>query len=386
MNQNKIKKIGRIGLKYRKYRYKHSKPYSLILILLYIIRNLINIFLLRINLVLSLSSMLKNHRKRILFIEPPQQGYGDLLFQTPIFSILAKRGYVVTTLMQKKHKAILKNNPNVSNIWFWNFRGIFNIFFSKYDFVVGLGRDTIKTNVILLLKILNKKIIPDSNLKAWHESFNQLNPCQAWQVLVLSKLERFFDFETPRIYLSNEENKKIKTLKNKKTPIILLIMNVDNKLKQYPYWQEVIDKLDQKNMYIALKNANEAKLTESIKRSVRYLSTDSYRKAILTIAASDIVVGVEGSLIHIAAALGKKLIVLEANNSFRKQTFLTELNNSRIISHHVCQPWYHTDLKKTLMICYLDDDGDIKQDYNPCLSSINPLEIIRAINDATDKI
>ena len=76
--------IGKIKLKFKKYQYRYNYIFSLFLISLFLIRVFINTILCKLNTILSAKNF-QPGQKTVLFIEPFQQGYGDLFFQTPLF-------------------------------------------------------------------------------------------------------------------------------------------------------------------------------------------------------------------------------------------------------------------------------------------------------------
>ena len=129
-------KIGRIRLKFKKYEYSHNYIVSAFYTSAFIIMAFLNSILLKINILLSSNNQ---KQKRVLFIEPPQQGYGDLLFQTPLFFILNNNGFTVDVLIQQKHAAIIDNNPNIKNIFYWNKNLILEVLKKEHDIVIGLG-------------------------------------------------------------------------------------------------------------------------------------------------------------------------------------------------------------------------------------------------------
>ena len=92
-------KIGRIRLKFKKYEYSHNYIVSVFYTSVFIIKAFLNLILFKINILLSSNNQ---KQKRVLFIEPPRQGYGDLLFQIPLFFILNNNGFTVDVLVQQK--------------------------------------------------------------------------------------------------------------------------------------------------------------------------------------------------------------------------------------------------------------------------------------------
>lgn len=87
----------------------------------------------------------------------------------------------------------------------------------------------------------------------------------------------------------------------------------------------------------------------------------------------------EGSLIHVAAAFQKKIIVLEADFSFKKQTFLNNFNNVKILNNHICEPWYDKNKQEIIRLCFLTKNAHVIKGENRCLKNISPVSIIKAI-------
>lgn len=379
MKSEEIKHIiGRIELKFKKYQYSHNYIYSLLLIFLFLIKNGINVILCKLNIVLSVKNF-QQGQKTMLFIEPPQQGYGDILFQIPLFSILKKAGFIIDILIKKNHEAIIEYNPNIRNVFYWNQSGFIQAISQKHNIIIGLGRDTIKSNAIMFFKLFTKKIIPDANLELWRSIFAKNNPSIAWQKIILENLIGNFTTELPKIYFSKKELLLInqKELRNKRR--ILFIVQANNKLKKYPLWIDVIKNLNSVNDQIFILNAEGDLKNKAIEAEFYILNTQSYRDAILEIAKSDIIIGTEGSLIHIATALQKKIIALEADFSFKKQTFLNNLNNIKILNNHICKQWYDKNKQEIIRLCFLNKNGRVTKGENHCLKNISPISIIKAI-------
>mgnify|MGYP001571614436 FL=1 len=371
-------KIGRTMLKFKKYKYNHNYIVSMFYISAFTIKTFLNLILLKINILLSSNNQ---KQKRVLFIEPSRQGYGDLLFQIPLFFILNNNGFTVDVLIQQKHSAIIDNNPNIKNIFYWNKNLILEVLKKEHDIVIGLGRDTIRTNVLMLLKFSNKKIIPDADIKSWHEAFKKNNPSVAWQIIVFRNfLDNNLFIEKPKIYFSKEELKEIRQKSESPNRSILFIAGVNRKLKRYPFWGEVIKKFND-NYKIQLLNPDND-LINSVKGfKITIIKTSTYREAILTIVKTNIIIGTEGSLIHIAVALGKKIVALDADFSFRKQTFMNIFENVIILNNHICHPWYEKNKKEMIRLCFLDKNGLLIKNENPCLKNISPNSVIEAIKN-----
>ncbi|MBI4993692.1 hypothetical protein HZC33_01910 [Candidatus Wolfebacteria bacterium] len=375
------RKISRIQLKYQKYRFKYSSIKSGLKIILFLIQNCLNIILLHINL---FNSLIKREISGncVLFIEPPQQGYGDLFFQTPIFELLKKSGYQVQILCQAGHCDILKNNQNINKILFWNKRDLLLIFKTNYKFIICLGRDKLKTNLLLLIKFFTPKYILDSNLKIWRQYFKDYNTPIAWQKLFYYFNKKTNYYNLPKIYFSQTELEQIQKIrKENQFPIIGLIIGVTNKLKEYPHWNLIINQLGDTNYSIFLLGVNNNLNFDVGQSNIIDLTRHSnYRDAILYMAACDIVIGAEGSLIHIASSFNKKIIVLEGSDNFYKNSFLKPNGNITILSAHTCKLWINSNSNLKMRHCFLDNFGKIRRGANQCLANINSLTIKKTID------
>lgn len=106
----------------------------------------------------------------------------------------------------------------------------------------------------------------------------------------------------------------------------------------------------------------------------------TYRKTIIALAVTDIVIGTEGSLMQIAAALSKNLIILEGSDAFYKNSFLEARNPKiTILSAHKCKLWLNTNLMLESRYCFLNKDGKIIMENNPCLANIKFKDILNQI-------
>jgi len=380
--QNKYKnRISRIDLKYKKYLLEHNKVIARAYIILFLMRNLLNILLLMIHS-LALFQNKDAGPKDILFIEPLQQGYGDLFIQTPLFEALNKNDCKVHILCKKSHSDIIRNNPYINKLLFWKKSDIAFILKNRYKLIIGLGRDTIRENLLMLSKPCTKKYILDSDLKLWKESFSELSTPKAWQKILDYYTKKENHYSLPKVYLSKKEKKEVSKLRQEyKKPRVGLIVGVGNKLKLYPFWAKIIEELNQRpgSINIFLLGSKNNLGFPSSGRLVNFTLAPTYRKAIITIAAADIIVGAEGSLIHIAAALGKNLVLLEGSDAFYKNSFL-EIGSPKItiLSHHRCKLWLNTRLMLEKRYCFLDKEGKIIRN-NPCLANIKPKNIIDQI-------
>ncbi|MEK7658041.1 MAG: hypothetical protein AAB366_02565 [Patescibacteria group bacterium] len=235
----------------------------------------------------------------------------------------------------------------------------------------------------MILKLSSKKIIPDADIKSWHEAFKKNNPSIAWQTITFKNFLDNLFIEKPKIYFSKEELKEIRQESESSNHSILFIAGVDRKLKRYLFWGNVIKKLDG-DYKIQLLNPDNDLINDVKGFKITIVKTSTYREAILAIAKTKIIIGTEGSLIHIAAALEKKIVVLDADFPFRKQTFINVLKNIIILNNHICHPWYEKNKKEMIRLCFLDKNGRVIKNENPCLKNINPNSVIEAIKNLKD--
>ncbi|MBI5306731.1 hypothetical protein HZB04_04090 [Candidatus Wolfebacteria bacterium] len=222
----------------------------------------------------------------------------------------------------------------------------------------------------------------DSNLKIWRRYFKDYNTPIAWQKLFDYFNKKTNYYNLPKIYFSRTELEQIQKIrKENQFPIIGLIIGVTNKLKEYPYWNSVINQLKGVDCSIFLLGVNN-NLNFDVDQSniIDLTKRSNYRDAILYMANCDIIIGAEGSLIHIASSFNKKIIVLEGSDSFYKNSFLKSNSNITILSAHTCKPWINSDSNLKMRYCFLDNSGKIKRGANQCLANIDPLTIKKTID------
>ncbi len=314
--------------KYRKYKIKNNKFISLILIIIFIINKFIcYILIVLINKKNKINQPQNN--KKILFIEPIHQGFGDLLFQSPLFKSWSKKGYVIDILLSKKeHGDIIKNNPHINKIFTWNIIYLFIIFFTKYKNIFCLCRNSIKENILLIIKISSDKIIPDLDLELWKKSFSNNSNTIAWQIIINTINPHLYSRGIPKIFFSENEKKYIS--KNKKSQIVI-VAGTKNKFKQIPIFTNFLSQIPNyllDKIILIGKEKNKIIPRLSIKNLINKLT---YRETILEIARSNLVIGPEGSLIHISSVIGKKTIIWDPENKFIKNAHPLLLNKNNQI-------------------------------------------------------
>lgn len=255
--------------------------------------------------------------KNILFIEPFQQGYGDLFFQTALFECLHCNGYVVDVAARENHKVILKNNPYVNRIIDWSFRDIGQ--FTKRDqIIIGLGRSTIR-EIVLLLAGSSEKIILDKDLNLWVQTFDQNSNTIAWQVLIRHFLE--IDRVDYRPHLHFVKN-------NKKHSGIAIIAGIKDKTKNFCGLIKLAKII---NRRVVLLGEGDFSIGDysNIENKINKLS---YEETVNRMSECEVVIGPEGSLIQIASSIVPKTIAIDPQGKFAKNAHPHFLLSTKIIS------------------------------------------------------
>lgn len=279
-------------------------------------------------LIILIPNEKKFQTKNILFIEPTKQGYGDLFFQTSLFSFLNNSGYKVSVLINKNHFHILHNNPNIENIFFWNLKNLLHIFRQEF-IIVGLGKDTLKETFFMLTLYKSKKIILDRNIKLWKLVFRNNSNTIAWNVLVSKYLEITPKYPKPKIFFSKLEERNIK--KHKSINKIGVICGVKNKGKAFEKIDNIINLISPTKKILLLGRGN---YFYSGNRKVKnFINKISYRETLCKISSCAILIGVEGSLTQIASSLIPKTIILDVNKAFKKNCHPYFLKNTKIIDN-----------------------------------------------------
>ncbi len=323
----------RIKRKYTKYKENYGVFLSVLRIILYILRDLLNHFLVTL-VIKSKSNRNQSNSKRILFLEPRQQGYGDLIFQTPIFEALNRAGYEITIVIQEKHYPILENNPYISDIHYWkNIRGTAAPKFCRFDYVVFLGRNTLKETLLGIKIRRAKKIILDQNLDAWRSAFSD-NHTVAWQKLMIKFFNPNLKFGKPKIYTRNKF-----TLQNTKIINIAVMVGIEKKEKTYPKMQELLNLLleNYPNFQFYLLGQCNKEYSSSFRKFdrgniVNLVNKQTYSEVIESISKMSAAIGTEGSLIHVSSTLGIPTVVIEIHDYFWKYSNLDKIGPIQVVS------------------------------------------------------
>lgn len=313
----------RISLKLKKSVQKYGFIITCVFIVFYITRDFIN------SVLIYLFNKFKNEhsveKKEVVFLEPKNQGYGDLLFQTPIFESLANAGYKISIVVQKNHLPIVKNNPNISAISYWvDWIQLVKLSFKSRGYAVFLGRSTLTETLFGLTFFKAQKIILDKDIKLWREFFSG-NHTKAWQKLIKTYISSDLKFGKPKLYLFSRR------VVDKENIRIGVIVGVDKKEKRFAGMLSLVVELGrQKNTtsYLIGSCDNEySRIFRSFisRPYVNFINKQNYTEVVDCISSMDVVIGTEGSLAHVSTTLGIPTIILDKNNSF----------------------WNHSDLDKT---------------------------------------
>jgi len=282
--------------------------------------------------------LIKNYKKttkEVVFLESRQQGFGDLLFQTPIFEALSNSGYEIDVVILRKHFPILEGNPYIRRIYFWDdYFNILKLPFRNEGYVMFLGRNTIIETIFGLMFYKSKKVILDKNLELWKKLFSK-NHTIAWQELTKSYLDRNLKFDKPKIHIDLKEL-EINSLGNKKK--IAVIAGVDKKEKRYAEMLSLINLIEQNNKFdpylvgVCDKNEEKKFLNYLNNPKKNLINKQNYSEAISFLSSVNAVIGTEGSLVHVSTTLGVPTIVIEGRNKFWKYSNLEKTSNIIVIS------------------------------------------------------
>lgn len=300
--------------KYKKYRTRNGKFLALIQIIIFTINKLVCYLL--INFISKRNKTRQLLNKKILFIEPIGQGFGDLLFQTPLFRSWSENGYTVNILLAKKrHADIIRNNPYIEDVFTWSIIDLFRILFMDYESLFGLCRDSVRENLLLISKISSNKILPDFDLALWEETFLANSNTIAWQIITNKINPNLHSRGIPQIFFSKSEERYISRNKNGK---IVIVVGVENKFKQMPGLTDFLSYIPNNFLEKVVltgrgENYNVGKLP--VKNLINKLT---YRENLLEIASADFVFGPEGSLVHAASVLGTKTAIWDPEKLFIK--------------------------------------------------------------------
>lgn len=282
---------------------------------LYIIRDIANIIL--IKLTTNKTEFVEIANKNILFVEPQNQGFGDLLFQTPLFKVLGENSNLDVFCL-KKHECIINGNEYIKNIIFSKT----DIQHNKYDIVFYIGRNTVIENLVALRCKKAKRVILDINIKIWESEFKNNPDTIAWQKILSYRIgkKNYSSVFLPRKFVHSKT----------KTNRIIIVAGTENPDKGIKEIKELISFVlektaNKKTEVILIGKSNEKEVYCQDKR-VLNLINKGYENSILIITQSDLVIGHEGSFIHISTTLGVPTIVIENGRPFNKYSAIRNNN------------------------------------------------------------
>lgn len=275
----------------------------------FVVRNCINNLLLK----LYKQGRHNDHIKKILFIEPLKQGYGDIFFQTSLFDSLHKSGYEVNVLIKKDHDQILLNNPNVTKLYFWSIDDISKIISSKF-LIVSLGRSTLRETFLFLCSFWSDKIFLDRDTKKWSNIFLENPNTLAWVIITEYYLKIKLETPLPQIYFSEEE--KATVTSNRSQHKVGVVYGVMDNRKKSSEIERIIELLPGSKDIILF---GKGKQSYSGKRKVNKLVNKlSYRQTLVELSTCETLIGTEGSLTQISASLIPNTLVIDNGGKFRE--------------------------------------------------------------------
>lgn len=315
--------IRRLLKKYDKIRKRYTLFFSLLYIIWFVVRDLLNDLLVRIVKIDNNISNIKN----VLFVEPINQGYGDLFFQTSLFEFLHNSGFSINILTSKNHSQILTNNPNIKKIYYWKADDLFRILNSKL-IIIGLGRSTLRETLLIITSFKSTKIILDKNIKYWNTIFENNSNTLAWNIIIGNYLNLEINNPVPKIFFSKLEKNIIK--KERSSNKIGIIYGIENKEKRIDLINQIMNLIPSDKNILLFGKGNHY----SGKRKVSdFINKISYHDTLVKIATCNTIIGAEGSLVQIAPSLGIKTIVLDPRNKFRENCHPSLLINTKILNN-----------------------------------------------------
>jgi spore coat polysaccharide biosynthesis predicted glycosyltransferase SpsG len=179
-----------------------------------------------------------------------------------------------------------------------------------------------------------KKVILDQDIKIWTDLFS-INHTLAWQALLKQYLDANLKFLKPKLYL-----RTLKLKDNKKR--VAIIVGVDKKEKRYPYILDLLENLKKNNQYFYIyligvcDRDYKTVFTEyNTKPFVNLINKQSYMEVVNLISSMDVVIGTEGSLIHVSTTIGVPTIIIEFCNQFWKYSNLNRNETIQVLSREI---------------------------------------------------
>lgn len=265
---------------------------------------------------------------------------GDVLRTTSILKPLKKKhpDSYIEWCTRINSIEIFKYNPFVDEIILFEDDAIFRIGAEEYDFVINLDTSKISSAIAATASskskfgfVLNKKGYVESaspSAQKWLEmsAFDDVKKAnlKSYQEIIYEILNVDLPVEPPLIQISEKEKTKIIS-KNftqsleKTRPSIGLNVGVGTKWpsKGWPIkrWQELIEKLGKEEYNLLLLGGpEEVEIIKQLKEEFSYITNTGCDNSLLEFAAvvdlCDLIITADTLALHIATALGKKIVAL----------------------------------------------------------------------------
>ena len=317
--------FSRLKNKYKKIRMERNSFRSALFIAAFAIRDVLNVIL--VHLAINKDKNILDVNKRILFIEPTKQGFGDLFFQTSLFKSWKEKGYCVALLTNKKHAQIVENNKSIETTLTWRSSDLLHVLTTQYT-IIALGRSTLRETLFCLLNLGSEVVFLDKNIRLFRSIFEENSNTIAWHLISDQCLGIITSQPLPEIFFSNEEKTYIS--KHKSENKIGIIVGVEKKSKRFAQINKIIAQLVSSKEILLLGKGPFPRVDH--KKIHILVNNSSYRENILDIATCRAVIGTEGSLVHIASTLVRKTIVIDKNKLFKQNCHPLLLDNVTIIT------------------------------------------------------
>lgn len=296
----------RVKRKFCKYKDSVGVTVALFLISAYVARDVTTyIFTLLIKLLQRFPK--RNISTRALFVEPYQQGYGDLIFQTPLFEAMSRRWSEIDILLNPEHEVIVEGNPFLKRILSRkSLRDLFRAVSTRYDTVFVLTRDTLSETLFALIKVRSRLVLMDKDLNLWNIYFKE-NHTRAWQTIYRKEVDNDTIFNPARIY----SVKKKKINENKKS--ICLVAGVEDKSKEIINLFDLISVISNRTRATVTLIGKDKNWSHNQSSATDLVNCLSYKETLQIMRDASLVIGPEGSLVHASTTLDIPTIVIESD-------------------------------------------------------------------------
>ena len=316
---------------------------------------------------------------------------GDVLRTTSILPPLKKKypDSFITWCTRESSKQLFNNNKFVDEVIVVEDDAYFRIKTEKYDQVINLDTSKISSSIAAMANaeikigfILNEKGFVEPNSEAsniWLEmsafdNFKKANK-KSYQQIMYDILEFSEPISQPQLFVPEETMKNISgRLKNsglnKKLKTIGLNVGVGPKWpgKGWPEknWEELISKLNAQNYNLLLLGGpEETDRIQKLKTEFPFLIDTGSENAVTEFAAivneCDLVITCDTFALHIATAMGKKLIVLVGPTS-AAELYLYE-KGVKLTPSFECKCYYKRNCTEEIS----------------CMESISPDSVLKEI-------